>query len=55
MTDRAAKLKNERIALVAELRDLVLNYNGPIEESPHYKQLARLLVSECMTNTIKLI
>lgn len=40
----------EREELVRDLRNLVLNYNGPIEESPHYAQLARLLVSECITD-----
>ena len=38
----------ERAALIRELRKLVLNYDGNIEESPHYNQLARLLVSECI-------
>jgi len=38
----------EREALIRDLRHLVLNYNGPIEKSPHYDQLARLLVSECI-------
>lgn len=38
----------ERMDLIHDLRNLVLSYNGPIEESPHYEQLARLLVSEAM-------
>ena len=38
----------ERASLIKDLRDLVLSYNGPIEDSPHYQQLARLLVSEAM-------
>lgn len=40
--------KQERLDLIKDLRHLVLNYNGPIEDSPHYEQLARLLVSECI-------
>lgn len=42
--------KQERDQLVRDLRNLVVNFNGPIEESPHYAQLARLLVSDCITN-----
>ena len=25
-----------------------MNYEGPVTESPHYAELARLLVSECI-------
>lgn len=38
----------ERLDLIKDLRTLVMNHNGPIEESPFYDQLARLLVSECV-------
>ncbi|GEM_PF-5661788 len=38
----------ERMDLIKDLRDLVLSFNGSIEDSPHYMQLARLLVSEAM-------
>lgn len=38
----------ERYDLIKDLRHLVLNHAGPIETSPHYEQLARLLVSECI-------
>lgn len=41
--------KQERDQLVRDLRKLVVNFNGPVEESPHYAQLARLLVSDCIT------
>lgn len=42
--------KNDIDSLIQELRSLVLEHNGPIEQSPHYDQLARLLVSECIVN-----
>jgi hypothetical protein len=38
----------KRSELIAELRLLVLNYNGPLTKSPYYNQLTQLLVSECM-------
>jgi len=38
----------ERLDLIQDLRSLVLEHRGPVEESPYYDQLARLLVSECM-------
>lgn len=38
----------ERLELIRDLRKLVMNHSGPVEESPHYAQLARLLVSECI-------
>ena len=40
--------EQERMDLIKDLRNLVLSYNGPIEDSPHYQQLARLLVSEAI-------
>ena len=36
----------ERYELLRDLRELVLNHDGPVEDSPHYDHLARLLVSE---------
>lgn len=33
---------------ISELRQRVLNFNGNIEQSPDYQELARLLVSECI-------
>lgn len=38
----------ERLDLIQDLRTLVMNHSGPVEQSPHYPQLARLLVSECI-------
>ena len=53
MTTNKEKMQTERLALIADLRLLVLNYNGPIEEGPHYNQLARLLVSECVIGKLE--
>jgi hypothetical protein len=41
-------VEQERKDLIDSLRLLVLNYDGAIEQSPHYDQLARLLVSDCI-------
>lgn len=41
----------ERQELIQDLRTLVVNYVGNVEDSPHYEQLARLLVNECILNT----
>jgi hypothetical protein len=41
----------ERHDLIQDLRFLVTNYVGKVEDSPHYEQLSRLLVSECILNT----
>jgi hypothetical protein len=46
--ENAPTPKQEHMDLIKDLRDLVLSYNGPIEDSPHYMQLARLLVSEAI-------
>jgi len=29
-----------------------MNYEGPVTESPHYAELAQLLVSECIIGKI---
>jgi hypothetical protein len=42
------KFAQEQFELIRELRQLVLNFNGPIAGSPHYDMLAKMLVSECM-------
>jgi hypothetical protein len=36
----------ERYDLIRDLRNLVLEHEGPIETSPHYDHLARLMISE---------
>ncbi len=40
--------QQERLDLIRDLRELVLKHQGPVTESPHYDQLARLLVSEAI-------
>lgn len=39
---------SERAKLIAELRTLILGFDGSVEDSPYYSQLARLLVSDCI-------
>lgn len=36
---------------IKRLRELVVNYNGPLTESPHYQEFARLVVSEFIADS----
>jgi len=37
-----------RMNLIAELRSQVLMFDGPIQDSPQYQELALLLISEAI-------
>jgi hypothetical protein len=43
-------MKN-RTQQINNLRNLVVNYNGPIAESPHYAELALLVVSDFLVES----